>query len=218
ERRGGERRERVLALRQRDHLVVEVPQHGVCLAGAGVIVHCGGAKLAVDHGVCLAHLSARAPVAEVVDAADSKSVAREGVLVRVRPGAPVVSYAHALRAPLTRLRQRLEAAHDETKDNSACERAIYAARFETGQIPETFSALLRIAQIEGGSRQSGFVEVDLTELFSRVADAFKDLAEDQGKALETHIEPSMFTCGDCELLAETVANVLDNAVRHTPTG
>jgi signal transduction histidine kinase len=126
--------------------------------------------------------------------------------------------AHALRAPLTRLRQRLEAAHDETEDNSACERAIDAARFETEQILETFSALLRIAQIEGGSRQSGFVEVDLTELFSRVADAFKDLAEDQGKALETHIEPSMFTWGDCELLAEMVANVLDNAVRHTPTG
>ena len=29
-----------------------------------------------------------APVAELVDAADSKSVARKGVLVRVRPGAP----------------------------------------------------------------------------------------------------------------------------------
>src|SRR5262249_56003526 len=32
-----------------------------------------------------------APVAELVDAADSKSVARKGVLVRVRPGAPGAS-------------------------------------------------------------------------------------------------------------------------------
>ena len=32
-----------------------------------------------------------APVAELVDAADSKSVARKGVLVRVRPGAPIQS-------------------------------------------------------------------------------------------------------------------------------
>jgi hypothetical protein len=32
-----------------------------------------------------------APVAELVDAADSKSVARKGVLVRVRPGAPIKS-------------------------------------------------------------------------------------------------------------------------------
>ena len=44
-------------------------------------------------GPCLTALprrvrSAAAPVAEVVDAADSKSVARKGVLVRVRPGAP----------------------------------------------------------------------------------------------------------------------------------
>jgi hypothetical protein len=33
----------------------------------------------------------RAPVAELVDAADSKSVARKGVLVRLRPGAPINS-------------------------------------------------------------------------------------------------------------------------------
>ena len=38
-----------------------------------------------------------APVAELVDAADSKSVARKGVLVRVRPGAPIktISYVFA---------------------------------------------------------------------------------------------------------------------------
>src|SRR3954454_24636659 len=42
-------------------------------------------------------LRARAPVAELVDAADSKSVARKGVLVRVRPGAP---YGGAARMPL----------------------------------------------------------------------------------------------------------------------
>ena len=126
--------------------------------------------------------------------------------------------AHALRTPLTRLQQKLESARGEAEGNPACESAIDAARIETNQILETFSALLRIAQIEGGSRQCGFGEVDLTELFERVADAFSDLAEDQGKTLVAHIEPFLHTWGDRQLLAEMVANVVDNAIRHTPSG
>jgi signal transduction histidine kinase len=126
--------------------------------------------------------------------------------------------AHALRSPLTRLRQKLEIARGAAEGNPTCERAIDAAQVETEQILETFSALLRIAQIEGGSRQSGFGEVDLTELFGRVADAFSDLAEDERKTLATRIEPTIHTWGDRELLTEMVANIVDNAIRHTPAG
>jgi signal transduction histidine kinase len=126
--------------------------------------------------------------------------------------------AHALRTPLTRLQQKLEAAQSEVKDNPSYETAIDAVRLEAKNLLEIFSALLRIAQIEGGSRQSGFGEIDLTELFVRVTDAFSDLAEDQGKTLVAEIEPSLRTWGDRELLAEMVANLVDNAIRHTPIG
>jgi hypothetical protein len=44
-----------------------------------------------------------------------------------------------------------------------------------------------------GSRQSGFRQVDLTELFGRVTEAFSDLAEDQGKTIVAEIEPSVST-------------------------
>jgi signal transduction histidine kinase len=126
--------------------------------------------------------------------------------------------AHALRTPLTRLQQKLEAARSEANGNVGCEKAIDAARLETERLLETFSALLRIAQIEGGARQSGFSELDLSELFARVADAFSDVAEDEGKILVAQIEPSISTLGDGELLAEMVANLVDNAIRHTPSG
>ena len=126
--------------------------------------------------------------------------------------------AHALRTPLTRLRHKAEAAKKEAQGNRSFEAAIDAMRLETEKVLETFSALLRIAQIEGGSRQSGFAEVDLSELFGRVTDAFTDLAEDQGKTLVAEIEPSVSTWGDRELLAEMTANLVDNAIRHTPSG
>jgi signal transduction histidine kinase len=126
--------------------------------------------------------------------------------------------AHALRTPLTRLHQKAEVAKSEAQGNPSYEAAIDAVRLETEKVLETFSALLRIAQIEGGSRQSGFAEVDLSELFGRVTDAFIDLAEDQGKTLVAEIEPYVCTWGDRELLAEMTANLVDNAIRHTPSG
>src|SRR5262249_32485462 len=123
--------------------------------------------------------------------------------------------AHSLRTPLGNLRHALEDVRGRTPKDQA---TIDSATAEVDTILETFSALLRIAQIEAGVRQSGFREVDLTGLFGKVADAFSDIAEDQGKTLVAQIEPSVHACGDRELLAEMVANLLDNALRHTHAG
>jgi len=123
--------------------------------------------------------------------------------------------AHSLRTPLGNLRHLLEGVRGRTpKDKTTLDAAIA----EVDTILDTFSALLRIAQIEAGVRQSGFREVDLTELFGKVIDAFSDLAEDQGKTIVAEIQPAVRTWGDRELLAEMVASLLDNAVRHTPQG
>jgi signal transduction histidine kinase len=126
--------------------------------------------------------------------------------------------AHALRTPLGRLRQKLEVARANTKRHSKNEQGIDAAIAETDTILDTFSALLRIAQIEAGSRCSGFREVDISKLFETVVDAYSAAAEDQGKDLVSRIEPGLIGRGDQELLTEMLANLFDNAVRHTPKG
>ena len=126
--------------------------------------------------------------------------------------------AHALRTPLGRLHQRLETARTSAAGNPSCERAIERAQLETEAILKTFSALLRIAQIEVVARQSGFREIDLSALIETVADAYSVAAEDLGKTITANIVPSIRIRGDKELLAEMFANLLDNAVRHTPVG
>lgn len=126
--------------------------------------------------------------------------------------------AHALRTPLGRLRQKLEAASASSQANSECTRTIEAALVETDNILDTFSALLRIAQIESGTRTEGFCEVNLSELFEEISEAYSAAAEDEGKILTTNIAPSLKCLGDRDLLAEMLANLLDNAIRHTPPG
>jgi signal transduction histidine kinase len=126
--------------------------------------------------------------------------------------------AHALRTPLGRLRQKLETARLSAESNSKCENAIDAAIVETENILDTFSALLRIAQIEAATRSAGFGEVDLSRLFETVVDAYAAAAEDQGKAVSAKIAPAIKTWGDRDLLTEMLANLLDNAITHTPPG
>jgi signal transduction histidine kinase len=126
--------------------------------------------------------------------------------------------AHALRTPLGRLRQKLEVAKATSEGDTKCASMIDAALDETDNILDTFSALLRIAQIESGTRTAGFSEIDLSALFETLSDAYSVVADDEGKALTFKIEPSVKFWGDLDLLAEMLANLLDNAIRHSPRG
>jgi len=126
--------------------------------------------------------------------------------------------AHALRTPLGRLRQKLEVARINAEQSPRCEAAIDAAITETDTILDTFSALLRIAQMEAGARHAGFHEIDLSTLFETVADAYSVAAEDQGNELIAKIQPGVAGWGDRDLFTEMLGNLLDNAIRHTPKG
>jgi signal transduction histidine kinase len=124
--------------------------------------------------------------------------------------------AHALRTPLGRLKQKLEVARANSGANSRCRRTIDAALDETDGILHTFSALLRIAQLESATRTAGFREIELSTLFETVSEAFSAVAEDEGRILTTRIAPSIIFWGDQDLISEMLANLLENAIRHTP--
>ena len=126
--------------------------------------------------------------------------------------------AHDLRTPLSRLRHGLEEARSKTGDSEAYAAAIDSAVIEADQLLATFAALLRIAQIESGSRKTGFKTVSLTSIFERVSSAYRAVAEDQGKELATTLEDNLDFHGDGELLLQMVANLTENAIGHTPFG
>ncbi len=126
--------------------------------------------------------------------------------------------AHDLRTPLARLRQGLEAAQREATTAEAQGAAIERALGECDRILGTFGALLRITQIEAGTRRAGFTELELSALFEDVAEIYGPAAEDAGHPLEATIEPGIRLRGDRELLTQLLANLLDNALQHTPPG
>jgi signal transduction histidine kinase len=126
--------------------------------------------------------------------------------------------AHDLRTPLSRLYQRLEDARAHARSMAEYESAIDAALSEAEGLLETFSALLRIAQVEGASPRAGFRDVDLTAVAETVSDAYRLDAEDAGHQLTATISPGITVSGDQELLTQALANLVENALRHTPLG
>ncbi|MBL6454494.1 HAMP domain-containing histidine kinase [Belnapia sp. T6] len=123
--------------------------------------------------------------------------------------------AHDLRTPLTRLRQRLEAA---LRDEAGWRGATEAAIRDCEHLLEIFAALLRIAQVESGARRAGFSSFDLSSLAATVAEVYGPAAEERGQMLETAIAPGVTAFGDRELLTQALANLLDNAVKHGREG
>ncbi len=126
--------------------------------------------------------------------------------------------AHDLRTPLTRLYQHLEAARTHAGSSTEYEASIDAALAEVQALLDTFSALLRIAQVEGRSDRPLFARVNLSALMETVVDAYRPDAENSGYRLVSAIVPDIFVTGDQELLTQAVANLLENALRHTPPG
>jgi signal transduction histidine kinase len=126
--------------------------------------------------------------------------------------------AHDMRTPLTRLRQRLELAQRRDTSDPAAALVIEQTLRDIDAILETFGALLRIAQIESGARKAGFAPLDLAELSRNVVEIYQSALEEKDQLLEVRIDSALNVNGDRELLTQLFANLLDNAVRHSPQG
>jgi signal transduction histidine kinase len=124
--------------------------------------------------------------------------------------------AHDLRTPITRARTRLEdaALHAETADDLRA--AIERATMDLDSIVSVFQALLRIAEIEAGSRRSSFARVDLAPLLAEVVDLYDAVAEERGITLRLDTPEAVPAFGDKAMLQQAVANLVDNAVKFSP--
>ena len=126
--------------------------------------------------------------------------------------------AHDLRTPLTRLRQRLEHAKLEAKTPDEYAQAVDRAIEDTDGILSIFSSLLNLSRIEAGSRMASFQPVNLSDLLRDVANIYVPLVEDKAHTLTATLQPSVSIMGDRVLLMQMSANLVENAIHHTPPG
>ena len=127
--------------------------------------------------------------------------------------------AHELRTPLTRIRNGLEVVLNERPAKiSHLRSAIMNSIAEADSVIETFRALLRISQIEDGTRRSQFKRADLSELLKNVFDIYEPVAENAGLTLQANLVIGIFIDADQELLTQLFANLIENCIRYVPSG
>jgi len=126
--------------------------------------------------------------------------------------------AHDLRTPLSRLRQRLELARRRGDSVEQLHEALDQSIEDVDAILDTFTALLRIAQIEAHTNATGFSHVDLSELLNEMGEVYQSVAEERGQRLEVSIPEGLIVLGDKELLPQLFSNLTENAIRHCPAG
>ncbi len=126
--------------------------------------------------------------------------------------------AHDLRTPLTHLRNRLEEARQKsvTTDDYAAE--VTRSIEDTDHLLVIFAALLRISQIESGSRLSAFAVLSLSDLLERICEMYRPVAEDHHQVLLQELPRDVRIRGDGELLTQMFSNLIENAIRHGPAG
>lgn len=122
--------------------------------------------------------------------------------------------AHDLRTPLTRLRNHAEAALRHDGDKAGYRAALERTIEESDGLIKVFNALLMIARAEAGADRAGMSEFDVGQAARGIAELYEPVAEQAGVALRLDVEPGLQLVGNRELIGQTIANLLDNALKY----
>jgi signal transduction histidine kinase len=141
-------------------------------------------------------------------------IEQQAVLVRTTFG----SIAHDLRTPLYRLRVRLEEALLGADVPAESRELVAPALAELDSVQRTLGTLLEIARAEGGGTVAGSTLVDLGQLASEMFELYQPGMQEKGLELKLVADGSASMMGKRQLLAQLIANLLENALKYVPSG
>ncbi|MCJ7516264.1 MAG: HAMP domain-containing histidine kinase, partial [Dehalococcoidia bacterium] len=131
----------------------------------------------------------------------------------------VADVSHELRSPLTSIKGFAQAIVDGTakgKENQL--KAATVIEDESKRMMRLVEELLEFSRLESGQITMVKEPVDLKELLQQCHEIFSMHAEEKGIKLKTEIEPLPSVVGDIDRLEQVFSNLLDNALKHTPSG
>ena len=176
----------------------------------------------------------RRPTIAPNDGADPLDVEADRAFARLQESVESLqqlssAVAHELRAPLARLLPPVDRALEEAQAGRPDVGSILESRKRVFEMLGTFDALLRISRVQSGQRRRAFGAVDLVEIVDDVHEIYEPVCEAAGLSLEP-TNPSVPTgalvpdvgriavMGDRELLRQALINLVENAIRHCPSG
>jgi signal transduction histidine kinase len=126
--------------------------------------------------------------------------------------------AHDLRTPVTRLRAMAETALQHSRSVEEYRDALVDCLEQSDRIVMVLEALLDIAEAETGAMQLRIDRFDLVPLLRAIADLYDELALAKPVALELDVPDTLPVTADRARLNQAITNLVDNAVKYTPSG
>jgi len=126
--------------------------------------------------------------------------------------------AHDLRTPITRLRSVIETALQSESGKEHLREALMDTAEEAERINTALGTLMDISEAEKGIMNLKLEKTDAVSLIREVVELYQYVAEDKGVTVATALPDTLYAWMDSNRIRQVLANLVDNAVKFTPTG
>jgi two-component system, OmpR family, sensor kinase len=130
----------------------------------------------------------------------------------------VADASHELRTPLANLKAELDLALGRARSPSELVDALQSAREETDRLSRLAEDLLLLASADGGRLPMRREDVNVAELVRETVASFSGRAASMGVRLDATVEDGVRANVDGVRIRQALADLIDNALQHTPTG
>ena len=126
--------------------------------------------------------------------------------------------AHDLRTPLARLRGSAEMALRSEQSQDASREALADCVEEADRILTMLNTLMDISEAETGAMKLQMENINISELIKDTVELYAHVAEDKNVSLHASSPDDLFLSADANRMRQVMANLMDNAVKYTPSG
>ena len=129
----------------------------------------------------------------------------------------LTNISHELRTPLSSIKLMLETVVEST-DDEAADLFLPQVLAQVDRLASLVQQLLEQARAESGQLRLNLREIDLEEVAHPIVASFEPQAVNKGLRLELRAMRPVSVEADPDRLSQVFVNLIDNAIRHTPSG
>lgn len=126
--------------------------------------------------------------------------------------------AHDLRSPLNRIINRLDSGLRTIDEENPARKLLEKNIQDMQEIIGTFNSILKISELEANTQFRESEPCDVQRIIENLAEFYEPLAAEKHITLVNDIHEPLIINGEKNLLTQAFANLLDNAIKFTPTG
>ncbi len=169
------------------------------------------------------NLEQRLPVAQTADELEHLSVVLNQMIARLEQAFQhsqrfSADASHELRTPLTIMRVELESISQERVLDRATREKIASILEETERMGKMVEGLLAVSRLDTGEAVMNVSHFGLSALVAATAEQIALLADEKTITIRCDAGEPVEVTGDRFRLQQVIVNLLDNAIKYSPTG